>query len=180
VANTATLKSVTPNRLTYLISGDGSSTSLVLASATLLAAALAGPLKNILSGSYGSQAAMRTAMTEGPVKVWTRKAVSAFVQPTAQSSAVVATANANTQTSSYVQADAQSVATLANALKTQLNLAIADITALYNSLASQDTITVDVQPDGTTATAPAIVLTMPAKTGAQFYLDIQFGHSIND
>lgn len=37
----------------------------------------------------------------------------------------LATANAATQTASYVQADVQSIATLANALKTQVNAILA-------------------------------------------------------
>ena len=61
----------------------------------------------------------------------------AFVaQPAAVTSAQVATANANTQTASYVQADVQSIATLANALKVQGNAAQADIVALQGKVAA--------------------------------------------
>lgn len=41
----------------------------------------------------------------------------------------VATANAATQTTLYVQADVQSIATLANALKTQVNAILAALQA---------------------------------------------------
>lgn len=57
-------------------------------------------------------------------------------QAAALTSSQNATAAANTQTASYVQADAQSVATLANALKTSYNAAQVDIAALrtaYNA-----------------------------------------------
>jgi hypothetical protein len=47
-----------------------------------------------------------------------------------QTGATVATASAATQTSSYVQADVQSIATLANALKVDYNKTIADVAAL--------------------------------------------------
>lgn len=50
--------------------------------------------------------------------------------PPALTSSQVATANANTQTASYVQADAQSIATLANALKVAYNLLQADLVAI--------------------------------------------------
>jgi hypothetical protein len=55
---------------------------------------------------------------------------------TAQSSSTLATAGANTQTGSYVQADVQTIATLANAEKASINLIVADITALYATLNS--------------------------------------------
>jgi hypothetical protein len=58
-------------------------------------------------------------------------------QASALTSSQNATAAANTQTSSYVQVDAQTIATLANALKTSYNAAQVDIAALrtaYNAL----------------------------------------------
>lgn len=58
--------------------------------------------------------------------------------PAAVTSSQTSTADAATQTSSYVQADAQTVATLANALKVAHNAAQVDIVALRaTSLATQ-------------------------------------------
>lgn len=54
--------------------------------------------------------------------------------PSAQTGATVATANAATQTSSYVQADVQTIAALANALKTDYNKTITDVGTLITEL----------------------------------------------
>lgn len=51
-----------------------------------------------------------------------------------QTGATVATADAATQTSSYVQVDVQTVATLANALKVDYNKTITDVAALVARL----------------------------------------------
>lgn len=55
-------------------------------------------------------------------------------QASALTSTQNATAAANTQTASYVQVDAQSIATLANALKTSYNAAQVDLAALRTTL----------------------------------------------
>ena len=52
----------------------------------------------------------------------------------AQTGATVATANANAQTGSYVQADVQTIATLANALKTDYNKTITDVGTIVTEL----------------------------------------------
>jgi hypothetical protein len=56
--------------------------------------------------------------------------------PAAVTSVQEATANANTQTASYVQADVQTIAALANSLKIKYNAAQADIAALRGTVAS--------------------------------------------
>lgn len=59
--------------------------------------------------------------------------------PAALTSSQNATANANTQTASYVQTDVQTIATLANALKVSYNAAQVDIAALRTTLAAVQT-----------------------------------------
>jgi hypothetical protein len=56
--------------------------------------------------------------------------------PAAVTSSQNSTANANTQTGSYVQADVQSITALANALKVSYNAAQVDIAALRTTLAA--------------------------------------------
>ena len=72
------------------------------------------------NGAYGTvyQTGTQTAMTS----------------PAALTSSQYSTTNAATQTSSYVQADVQTIATLANALKVSYNAAQVDIAALRAKL----------------------------------------------
>lgn len=56
--------------------------------------------------------------------------------PAAITAAAVVAANAATQSGSYVQADAQTIATLANANKVEVNHLVADVTALRTELAT--------------------------------------------
>ncbi len=70
MANTAVKVSATPNRLTYLLTGDGTVIGPTLANATLLADMVAGPLrdawnKTYIAGGVGDQATMRTALLGG-------------------------------------------------------------------------------------------------------------------
>lgn len=87
-------------------------------------------------GLYYSNTGSRTAYlqdlgtTSGAISVQAN-----FVAADAALTAVtVATANAATQTGSYVQADVQTIATLANSLKTQLNALLVDVTAIRTTL----------------------------------------------
>lgn len=59
--------------------------------------------------------------------------------PAAVTAVTVATANAAVQSGGYVQADVQTIATLANALKVELNKAIADLTLMRTELATLTT-----------------------------------------
>ena len=65
MANTATKASASPNRLTYQLAGDGTQVGPTIASATLLADMVPGPLKDAWTAAYASQAAMRTALLGG-------------------------------------------------------------------------------------------------------------------
>lgn len=65
--------------------------------------------------------------------------IAAASAPAAATAVTVATANAATQTGSYVQADVQSIAALANALKTALNANIADVAALVTEVGALTT-----------------------------------------
>lgn len=70
MANTATLKSATPNRLVYELAGDGTVAGPTIANATLLADAVTGPLENALNDTYATdgvsvQSAMRKALLYG-------------------------------------------------------------------------------------------------------------------
>lgn len=67
MANTATKKLATANRLRYLITGDGT-VALVIANATLLADMVAGPLKDLFNAAYADQAAMRVALFDANVR----------------------------------------------------------------------------------------------------------------
>jgi hypothetical protein len=67
--NTATLLTSTPYRLVYLLTGDGTVAGPTIASATLIADAVAGPLEDLLSATYANQAAMRFAfLTSNPAR----------------------------------------------------------------------------------------------------------------
>jgi hypothetical protein len=56
--------------------------------------------------------------------------------PAALTATAIAAANAATQTGSYVQADVQTIATLANELKTDYTALLADVTALRTTVAN--------------------------------------------
>lgn len=75
--------------------------------------------------------------------------------PVALTAAAVVTANAATQTGSYVQADVQSIADLANSLKTQVNALVADVTALRTR---QATIITNLSNLGSALTGPGKAL----------------------
>lgn len=60
--NTATKVSAIPNRLTYLLTGDGTVAGPTIANATILADMVNGPLKTAWNSTYANQAAMRTAL----------------------------------------------------------------------------------------------------------------------
>lgn len=88
------------------------------------------------AGLYYSNTGSRTAYlqdlgaTSGAISVQAN-----FVAAdTALTAATVSTANAATQTGSYVQADVQTIAALANSLKTQYNALLADVTALRTTV----------------------------------------------
>lgn len=88
------------------------------------------------AGLYYSNTGSRTAFlqdlgtTTGAVSVQAN-----FVAADAAlTAASVSAAAAATQTSSYVQADVQTIATLANSLKTQYNALLADVTAIRTTL----------------------------------------------
>ncbi len=70
--------------------------------------------------------------------------------PAALTSSQNATANANVQTGAYVQADVQSIATLANALKVSYNALQVDVAAIRTSLAA---VQVDVAASRTAVNA---------------------------
>lgn len=65
-------------KLTYLLTGDGASTSLVIANSTLVADAIGGALKNALSGSYANTAAVQAVFGGGSVRMWVRPINDAF------------------------------------------------------------------------------------------------------
>lgn len=65
MANVAALMNAGPNHLTYRVTGDGTVVGPTIASSTLITDAVAGPLEDVLSASYASQALMRTALLEG-------------------------------------------------------------------------------------------------------------------
>ena len=52
MANTATAKSATPNRLTFELAGDGTVVGPTITNAQLLAAMVAGPLKDAFNATY--------------------------------------------------------------------------------------------------------------------------------
>lgn len=62
MANTATKVTATQNHLVYLLTGDGTVAGPTIASATLLADMVDGPLKTAWQDTYADQAAMRTAL----------------------------------------------------------------------------------------------------------------------
>jgi hypothetical protein len=66
-----TKKNSTPNRLLYLVVGDGT-VAATRTSAQMLADADAGPLKDLLNATYADQAAMRAALLEAHVRVTVR------------------------------------------------------------------------------------------------------------
>ena len=77
MAITKTLTKSSPNRLVYLITGDGAAATLTIDSAALITDASAGlpsalsegPLKSLLSASYANQAAMRSVFGGGNVEL---------------------------------------------------------------------------------------------------------------
>lgn len=72
MAATITKKAVTSTRIVYEVEGDGTPAALI-ANATLLEDAKAGPLKDALSADYENQAAMREALLYGnPVQLRTQ------------------------------------------------------------------------------------------------------------
>ncbi len=62
MANTATFVSATPNRCTYLLTGDGTVVGPTLTNATILGNMVPGPLKTAWNTVWTTQAAMRTAL----------------------------------------------------------------------------------------------------------------------
>lgn len=62
MANTAVKQVATPYRLVYLLTGDGTVQGPTIASATILADMVAGPLLDLWTAAYANQAAMRTAL----------------------------------------------------------------------------------------------------------------------
>lgn len=69
MAATRTKLTSTPNLLAYVIVGDGTVGPLVIASATLIADASDGPLKDALSATYADQGAMRVAFFGNPCMI---------------------------------------------------------------------------------------------------------------
>lgn len=65
MSTTITKKFASAHRLVYELSGDGTATDVDISNATLLADAVAGPLKDLLSASYANQAAARNAFLYG-------------------------------------------------------------------------------------------------------------------
>ena len=65
MANTAVKETSTPNRVTYLLTGDGTVAGPTLANATLLADMSLGPLRDAWNRAYATQADMRTALLAG-------------------------------------------------------------------------------------------------------------------
>jgi hypothetical protein len=65
VANTAAVVLAAPNRITYLLTGDGTVVGPTLASATVIGDCAPGALKEALEASYADQAAMRNAFNTG-------------------------------------------------------------------------------------------------------------------
>lgn len=99
---------------------------------TELGASQTGNANAPYAGLYYSNTGSRTAYlqdlgtTTGAVSVQAN-----FVAAdTSLTAATVATANAATQTGSYVQADVQTITALANSLKTQYNALLVDVTNL--------------------------------------------------
>lgn len=72
MANVATKKKASRQRLTYEIVGDGT-VALVLDNARLLADMVEGPLKDLFNAVYADQAAMRAALLEESAKFEIRK-----------------------------------------------------------------------------------------------------------
>lgn len=69
MALTAAKVSASSNRLIYLLTGDGAASSATIASLTLLADAVDGPLKDFLNDTYANQAAMRAVFGGGSVEM---------------------------------------------------------------------------------------------------------------
>lgn len=65
MANTATKVSATPNRLSYLLTGDGTVAGPTIANATILADCVSGPLREAWNQVLTTQAAMRAALLGG-------------------------------------------------------------------------------------------------------------------
>jgi hypothetical protein len=65
VPNTATLQYASPYRLVFELAGDGTVLGPTLDSAGLIAGCVDGPLKDALSASYASLAAMKAAFMYG-------------------------------------------------------------------------------------------------------------------
>jgi len=74
----------------------------------------------------------------------------------------LATADAATQTGAYVQADVQSIATLANAIKAKLNLLLAAVRGIGGVTEQGVTVTSNV---ATLANQPSAVVSVIATTG---------------
>jgi hypothetical protein len=197
VANVAVRTSRNSKRITYRVTGDGSSPALSLAAAVLAGDALPGsPLALALAGPYATQAAARTALTEGPVKVFVRQ----MALPAVAAAAVVGAVGADPAATAIgvtapAAVDLGTTQTLANALKADHNLLFADVAALRtavnaviadHNLAATDikavvpelpTYAVDVDLDAGAGTAAKINLTLPTKAGAIYYVDIVYNWS---
>ena len=65
MANTIAHLNSSPNHSTWLFTGDGTVASPALPNATIVAAMVDGPLKELFRAPYVNQAAMRTAVIEG-------------------------------------------------------------------------------------------------------------------
>lgn len=67
MANTAVKTFASPNRLSYILTGDGTVAGPTLANAALLADMVDGPLKDAWNSTYANQAAMRLALLGGKI-----------------------------------------------------------------------------------------------------------------
>jgi len=91
MANTAVKVSASPNRLTYLLTGDGTVAGPTIANATILADMVNGPLKDKWNAVLTTQAAMRTALLgRGSHCAIELQLVATGVDVTAQTNQVVA------------------------------------------------------------------------------------------
>lgn len=84
MANTATKVASSPYSITYTLAGDGTVIGPTIASATLIADSEAGPLRDLLSASYATQALMRDALCYGDPGILVMEPRTVVVWTTAQ------------------------------------------------------------------------------------------------
>lgn len=125
---------------------------------------LAQILQDVATDLAGMRAAGLTSPVPAAISAGAATALAAATAggaagvPAAETAATIATANAAAQTGAYVQADVQTIATLANANKTVTNQLVTDVGTVITELAALVTLVNQLRADLADARAKEAIL----------------------